>query len=209
MHIVEVLDLADLFNHYGTDKNINGYAQLYSVLFAPLRHEPIVLLEIGIGTLIPEASSSMLGYAQPGYEPGGSLRAWRDYFPKGRIIGVDVQPDTKLSEARIETYLCDSTDADRVAALMADRLSGVSPDIIIDDGSHLDDDQLRTLTNFYDHVHPNGLYVIEDVYPGSHLSSTPEILERPTHGDPFFFVGVQNNLCVIKKQKINSRRRGY
>lgn len=68
------------------------------------------ILEIGIGTMIPGVHSSMVGYALPHYQPGGSLRAWRDYFPRGSIAGVDVQADTQFTEERITTLLCDSRD---------------------------------------------------------------------------------------------------
>ncbi len=99
-------DLCDLFNKYGSDKDRNGYAQVYHTLFHKLCDQPINFLEIGIGTMIPGVASSMQGYALEGYKPGGSLRAWRDYFVNGRIVGVDIQPDTQFTdEQRIETYL--------------------------------------------------------------------------------------------------------
>jgi hypothetical protein len=33
------LDLADLFNKYGSDKDRNGYSHLYSILFDGLKNE--------------------------------------------------------------------------------------------------------------------------------------------------------------------------
>jgi len=89
-------DLADLFNGYGSDKDRNGYTSLYYILFQSLRFQPLTLLEVG--TMIP------------------SLRAWRDFFPQGRIVGVGVQPVTQIQhEHRIETFLCDTTQASSVA----------------------------------------------------------------------------------------------
>jgi hypothetical protein len=112
-------DLADLFNGYGSDKDRNGYTSLYYILFQSLRFQPLTLLEVGIGTMIPNAPSSMLHYGLPGYAPGASLRAWRDFFPQGRIVGVDVQPDTQFQhEHRIETFLCDTTQASSVATFI-------------------------------------------------------------------------------------------
>ena len=202
------MDLAELMNHYGTDKDVNGYCQLYHTLFDGLRKEPLTILEVGIGTLIAEAPSSMLGYAARHYKPGGSLRAWRDYFPNARVIGIDTQPDTQFSEERIETYLCDSRDVQAVAALI-DQI-GVMPDVIIDDGSHLDTDQLATAKALYPHLLPqDGVYVIEDIYPGSRVSNDPVVLEEVFEGDPFFYVGKKSNLCIAYKNRLTSQRRGY
>lgn len=205
---VSRVDLAQLFNHYGTDKDRIGYSPVYHALFDRRRHEEVNLLEIGIGTMRPGVRSSMHGYALAGYRPGGSLRAWRDYFPRGAIYGVDIQSDTEISEERITTAFCDSTDPQRVATFV-ERLGGRRFDIIIDDGSHVDTDQLATLENFYPHLEPRGVYVIEDVHPDSRLVLDPASLEPLCHGDPFFFAGRGTILCVIYKQHLERHPSGY
>jgi len=122
----------------------------------------VALLEIGIGTLIQGAYCSMYGHDLPGYRPGASLRAWRDYFLNGVIHGIDVQPDTLvLDEPRIVTALVDSTNAETVRAFLMKNEDGF--DVIIDDGAHIPRLQIETLRNFYPALKPNGLYVIEDV----------------------------------------------
>ena len=78
-------DLGQLFRLYGSDKDTNGYTSVYHTLFDHMKQKPMRLLEIGIGTMIPNVPSSMVGYSRPGYKPGGSLRAWRDYFVRGDI----------------------------------------------------------------------------------------------------------------------------
>jgi len=157
-------DLDDLLNKHASDKHSqNGYAPIYHAIFKHLRSAPIRLLEIGIGTMLPNVHSSMYGHDLPGYRPGASLRAWREYFPQGTIYGIDVQPDTMSAsrdEPRIITALCDSTDA----ALVAELFRPCAPfDIIIDDGSHIAEHQLATLRNFFPHLEANGYYVIEDI----------------------------------------------
>jgi hypothetical protein len=155
-------DLDELLNAHASDKQSqNGYAPIYHAMFKHLRNLPVTLLEIGIGTVIQGACSSMYGHDLPGYRPGASLRAWRDYFPNGLVHGIDVQLDTMiLDEPRITTAICDSTDARAVAAY----LQQAPPfDIVIDDGVHLAPLQLETLRHFYPGLKPNGLYVIEDV----------------------------------------------
>lgn len=203
------LDLGQLFRYYGSDKDINGYTSVYHVLFNHMKEEPVNMLEIGIGTVIPFAHSSMVGYARPGYLPGGSLRAWRDYFKHGQIYGVDVQPDTQFTnEERITTHLCDSTQENAVQALMKS-LGNMQFDIIIDDGSHIDTDQIKTLSHLYPYLKENGIYIIEDIYPGSSVSSNPRALAEVCNGDPYFFVGVKNNICVIYKKHLERDSQNY
>lgn len=195
-----MLDLSQLFNKYGSDKDRNGYTPLYHTLFNHLQTSYLTIGEIGIGTMMPNVHSSMLGYALENYKPGGSLRAWRDYFVNSEIIGFDVQVDTQFSEERIQTFLCDSTNNNSVKEVIGNRKF----DIIIDDGSHLDTHQFETLKNFYPYLKDGGIYIIEDIYPGSQVTENPRIIQEIVNKDPFFFVGYRNNLCVIYKNHLNS-----
>jgi cephalosporin hydroxylase len=186
-------DLFKIFVKYGTDKHINRYAPLYYAILRDRREHVRSLLEVGIGTMIPGVHSSMVGYAQDGYAPGGSLRAWRDYLPNATITGMDVQPDTQVTGERIETLLCDSTDEARVRAVLGNRQF----DVVIDDGSHADTDQLATLRHLYPRVNPGGLYVIEDICRGSRLTTSPFDIVRIIGHDGLFFAGREANACVI------------
>ena len=173
------MELAGLFEKYGSDKNRNGYTPVYHSLFKNLRDKEIVFLEIGIGTMIEGAPSSMVGYALPNYKPGGSLRAWRDYFPKAQIHGVDIQADTQFTEERIKTHLCNSFDSEACYASFQKEDFPTDIDIIIDDGAHYDEYQLKTFYNFYNLVNKGGFYIIEDVYPNSRIMTDflPKIRE--------------------------------
>ena len=163
------MELAGLFEKYGSDKNRNGYTPVYHSLFKNLRDKEMVFLEIGIGTMIKGAPSSMVGYALPNYKPGGSLRAWRDYFPKAQIHGVDIQPDTQFTEERIKTHLCNSIDTEACRASFQKDDFPNDIDIIIDDGGHFDEYQLKNFYHFFNLVNEGGFYIIEDVYPGSRI----------------------------------------
>jgi len=193
------MDLDEIFNRYGTDKDRNGYTHVYHAIFKSLRNSPLDILEVGIGTMIPGVRSSMLGYSLPGYRPGGSLRAWRDYFPQAKIHGMDVQPDTQFTEDRIETYLCDSTSAADVSALL-ERAPHLMFDAIIDDGSHLDEHQLSTLRNLFPRVKNGGYYIIEDIYPGSGILTNHWEQVRAIIGSAFVFVTAAKNLAVISRR---------
>jgi hypothetical protein len=211
------MDLAELFHHYGSDKDRNGYSPLYATLLTALRlsSQRVRLIEVGIGTMIEGAPSSMLGYGLEGYRPGGSLRAWRDWFRLPRrseldIVGLDIQPDTQFSEEGIRTALCDSTDGQAVESCF--KKLGIprsSVDVLIDDGLHLDTAQWATLKNMLPFVRDGGFYIIEDIYHSSRVSGEPERLEEYAAGYPYFFVGVKNNLCVVHKSPLHTRRLGY
>lgn len=194
------MDLSQLFNKYGSDKDRNGYTPLYHTLFNNIKNSNLLIGEIGIGTMIPGVCSSMVGYALENYKPGGSLRAWRDYFVNSEIIGMDVQPDTQFEDVRIKTMLCNSTDSISVRNTMEQ--IGQQFDIIIDDGSHNALDQFNTLRNFYPYLKNGGIYIIEDIYPGSEVSTNSSIVHDIIGGDPFFYVGLKNNLCVIYKNHL-------
>lgn len=195
------MDLAALFRQYGSDKDRNGYSHVYSILFDELRHRPLNVLEIGIGTMLQGVPSSMRGYMPDTYSPGASLRAWRDYFPCSHIYGVDVQPDTQLTgEQRITTFLASSTDPAEVNRLM-EAQGNLQFDIIVDDGYHLDQAQLATLRNFFPYLKDGGLYIIEDIYPGSGITSNgPHVIRNTIGPYEHFFVGLKNNQCVIRKR---------
>jgi len=196
------MDLAQLFNKYGSDKDRNGYSHLYSVLFDRIKNEKLNVLEIGIGTMVENACSSMKGYMPDTYLPGASLRAWNDYFVNSNIYGMDIQKDTQFKENRIVTHLCDSTNKEMVDEVMKEL--NIKFDVIIDDGHHWDESQKKTLRNFFPYLNDGGLYVIEDIYPGSNLTGGPTVVKDIVNDNEHFFVGLKNNQCVIRKKRINA-----
>jgi hypothetical protein len=191
-------DLASLFNKYGSDKDRNGYSHLYSILFDHLKNNEMNVLEIGIGTMTPNAASSMKGYMPDSYVPGASLRAWNDYFVNSKIYGADIQPDTQFEENNIKTFLCDSTDQSSVESVIGS--TELKFDIIIDDGWHWDHAQVSTLKNFFPYLKEGGIYVIEDIYPDSGLSKNPTLIQEVVGDYEYFYVGLKNNQCVIRKK---------
>ena len=196
------LDLAQLFNKYQSDKDRNGYSHLYSILFDKIKSDKLNILEIGIGTMIPNVKSSMKGYMADTYLPGASLRSWKDYFINSQIYGIDIQPDTQFTEDRIQTYLADSTNKDSVNQLMQNL--NIQFDVIIDDGWHWDEAQKKTLANFFPYLKDGGIYVIEDIYPESNITKSPYEIKNIINKNEHFFVGLKNNQCVIRKKNINA-----
>ena len=93
----DYISIKELLDSEGSDKG-TWYCGLYDVLLQPHRFTTRSVLEIGIGTLIPNAISSMVGYAASHYRPGGSLRVWRAFFPQASIHGIDVAADTQFEK---------------------------------------------------------------------------------------------------------------
>jgi SAM-dependent methyltransferase len=130
---------------YDTDKlEHKHYLRNYEAQFKDLVDREVRLLELGI-------------------KRGGSLLLWRDYFPRGQIVGLDVEP-VQLADptGRIRTYQGwqqDTALLDRIARECAPE----GFDVIIDDCSHIG---VLTRVSFWHlferHLKPGGFYVIED-----------------------------------------------
>lgn len=168
--------LKESLDRLGSDKG-EWYGGLYETLLAPHRYEIRCLYEIGIGTMIPDAVSSMSQWARGGYQPGASLRAWRDFLPNAEIHGFDVASDTQFDqEPRITTHLCDSTNTAAISALIAQL--NRKADVVVDDGLHSVEAQIGTLRNFLPAVQKGGLYVVEDVIDAHRIPEIRHELSR-------------------------------
>lgn len=183
---------------YGSDKILSGYTQVYEPIFKNIRKEVKSVLEIGIGTLMPDIPSSFVGNPAhyPHYKPGGSLRAWRDYFENAQIYGIDVAEDCKFEEERISTQIFSSLDEELSAQFLLDK----EFDIIIDDGLHTAEAQIKTLKNFFHKLKDNGIYAIEDCGGGGDathpLVDKLEEFEALVKGHEYYSRG---NIIFIKK----------
>jgi hypothetical protein len=176
------------FEKYLSDKGENGYSNVYNEVFSSRRDECVNLLEIGIGTLNPTHSNMLFWKDKHSeYLPGASLRAFRDYFPKGAILGIDIQPDCMITDTRIATYMVDSTD--KIAC--DERFNGYWFDFIIDDGDHNYMSQIKTFENFFGKLATNGVYILEDL-------ESPDKL-REYFSQTKFNYKFRNGLILIKK----------
>lgn len=128
-----------------TDKGTaHSYVFVYDKLLAPYRQQEVTLLEIGV-------------YC------GGSLLLWADYFDAARIVGIDVNLSHVLpavhQSSRIQLIEGNATSAD----LISQAIDAV--DIVIDDGSHVIDDQLAAFRAIVPKLRPGGMYIVEDIWP--------------------------------------------
>jgi demethylmacrocin O-methyltransferase len=138
----EALD--ELAIRHGADKSskVHGYTRAYNGHFAPLRHEPVRLLEIGVGD-------------------GASLRMWHDYFPMATICGLDVDDRRHLAGQGFRVFAGTQGDKSVLEKVVAE----AGPfDIVIDDGSHRWSDQIFAFKTLFPHVQAGGYYVVEDLH---------------------------------------------
>ncbi len=185
--------LTEIINWYGSDKNLSDYTSYYTDIFESIRQKKIDLLEIGIGTIIKHAPSSMANTRIKNYKPGASLRSWQEYFPNANIYGGDIQFDTQFSEDRIKTFLFDSTKKTECDFSLQDRTF----DIIIDDGWHLYEAQLNTFDNLFSRVKSGGYYIIEDIESGEYSPLFSE-MEKKLNGMKYT-TNTAKNLMIIWK----------
>jgi hypothetical protein len=190
--------LKELIDEFGSDKNLSEYTPTYVELFESIRNKNLNLLEIGIGTIIAGAQSSMSNTQIKNYKPGASLRAWKEYFGKSFIYGGDIQEDTQFTEERIQTFLFDSTNKEACDTT----LKNMEFDIIIDDGWHKWEAQLDTITNLFNRVKVGGYYVIEDIEgrAGSELFKDDFAIIKKVVGDNNIQPNGASNLIVIHKK---------
>jgi hypothetical protein len=185
--------LTEIINSYGSDKNLSGYTPYYIDIFESIRHKKIDLLEIGIGTIIQHAPSSMANTRIQNYKPGASLRAWQEYFSNANIYGGDIQLDTQFSENRIKTFLFDSTKKIECDFTLQD----MTFDIIIDDGWHWYEAQLNTFDNLFSRVKSGGYYIIEDIESGENSPLFGE-MEKKLNGIKYTTSTAKNLMIICK-----------
>jgi hypothetical protein len=120
------------------------YFEIYDRHFARFRGQPIQIVEFGVSQ-------------------GGSLRMWRDYFgPQAQIVGVDINPKCKrFDEPGVRIEIGDQSDRQFLRRLAA---SLPSIDILIDDGGHTMQQQIRTFEELFPKVAATGVYLVEDLH---------------------------------------------
>jgi len=158
----ECRDLKELAVRFGADKwGVHWYTDRYEQYFGGLRERRLKILEIGVG-----------GYGDP-KQGGPSLQMWKRYFPRGLVYGIDVADKSALEAQRIRTFQGDQADLGFLESIMKE----IGPvDIIVDDGSHVCQDQIASFQALFPHLQPGGFYLIEDLqtsyWPGFGGSSS-------------------------------------
>ena len=140
--------LDDIADKFGTDKKIlcHGYTRAYEKFFKTMRYDVKNLIEVGIWE-------------------GASTRMWQMYFPDAIIHALDITRSSvdKISEiSRVKGYHMNACEPAFWSSL------NFKAEIIIDDGSHIVEEQVKMLSLAWDTLLPGGYYVIEDTHSSFH-----------------------------------------
>lgn len=157
--------LNELFDKYGSDKgNLpscpergHAYGEFYESKMSRFVDKPIRLLEIGVCNtdFCTVCNKFYHGYPKQPH----SLLAWRDYFPKAEIVGLDYVDFTDFEYDRIKIIKGNQSSFEDLYSTIEDGMF----DIIIDDGSHFYIHQIYTFATMFPLLNPGGLYIIEDI----------------------------------------------
>jgi len=140
--------LKEIYNRYsvtgdngiGDKGEIHSYIDEYERLLVPYRHNSN-FLEIGINR-------------------GHSLKMFAEYFINSNVIGIEIWEGCK---AFFEEYQvpCKLIIADGTKAVY--ELNDMMFDVVIDDGSHMLNDQIASFNIYSKKMNKGGIYIIEDI----------------------------------------------
>jgi len=141
-------NLTTLAKLFKTDKwGSHFYTTHYQTHFKKFRFKKIKFLEIGVG-----------GYNDP-YSGGNSLRMWKAYFPFAIIYSLDIYDKSPHEENRIKIYQGSQVDTDFLQSL-CNEIGNF--DIIVDDGSHINEHVIKSFEFLFPKLKKGGIYVVED-----------------------------------------------
>jgi hypothetical protein len=128
---------------YGTDKSseIHNYCDKYANYLPFERYSELNILEIGV-------------------LDGQSVKTWKDYFYRSKITGIDINPNCKqYEEDKISIEI--GSQADNV--FLNDVMRNHGPfDMILDDGSHMNEHVIYSFEHLFQSIKPGGVYIVED-----------------------------------------------
>lgn len=115
------------------------YLDFYEAYFKEKNFNPKKVLEVGV-------------------KDGNSIRMWKEYFNEAKIYGIDINSMPKISGVNL--YQFDATSKNSFEAAF----NGVKFDLIIDDGSHMSKDVIKTFEIAKNYLNEGGIYIYEDCH---------------------------------------------
>jgi demethylmacrocin O-methyltransferase len=208
--MTENKNLNILAESYKTDKLEHGYIKIYEKYFESIKDKNLKVLELGIAD-------------------GKSLLMWSDYFKNSTVIGIDIHKidikEKKLDRHNIKVHQGSQSDDKFINEIIKEYGNF---DIIIDDGSHLRKDVIKSFHLLFPHLNNDGLYVVEDMqtsynhffggnpfdlkYSNSHMNFFKHLTDRLNYqeiANPFYIsnkydakitnVSFYHNLVFVRK----------
>jgi len=155
-------NLTNLGLKYGTDKvdqyhTFLGetYTDIYYRYLNHLRDKEFNFLEIGVKT-------------------GCSIKMWSEFFPKAKVVGVDIDPRCKQYEGgNVEIHIGSQEDPDFLNTLIE---KYGSFRVILDDGSHINSMIMKSFEVLNQYA--TEFYIVEDLR-NSYENLTPHVQSWP------------------------------
>ena len=122
----------------------SNYFNIYENILKKFVNKKITIVEVGIGD-------------------GGSLFMWKNFFgKKAKIIGVELNPDTKkLEKYGFKVFNGDQSNPNFWKKFYK-KVGKI--DILIDDGGHTNLQQITTLMESIKNINNGGIIVVEDTH---------------------------------------------
>lgn len=161
----ELKDFFERGDHRIIDKWLH-YFGIYERYLSQYKGKSVTIIEIGVSH-------------------GGSLQMWKNYFGENATIyGVDINSECKkFEEPGINILIGSQSDRKFLKSIIK---NVPRPDILIDDGGHMMNQQIITFEELFDYVKDEGIYLCEDLHTSYWLS----------HGD-----GIRRNGTFIELGK--------
>lgn len=179
----------------GTDKNTShSYFDIYEELLGPYKNKKGSILEIGV------------------YR-GGSLILWSEYFKNFEVCGLEIidrvaeKVKNSLDFNRVNFSLVDDAYTQECVSLLKERYKE-GFDIIIDDGPHTIESQVKCIELYLNSLKPGGILIVEDIQLIDDISKLEsQIPQSNTFNYEFTTYDLRENkgryddiLFVIKKE---------
>jgi SAM-dependent methyltransferase len=120
---------------------------------------------------------------------GESLKMWNEYFINSKVYGIDITDryiKDLIKESKYNIIIGNACSEEII-----EQLNHLTFDVIIDDGSHLINDQINSFNILKDRMKSNGIYIIEDV---NDLDTTIDIYKK-----------LHSNVEIIDNRHIKNR----
>jgi SAM-dependent methyltransferase len=120
------------------------YFPIYEAHFARYINRPATFLEIGCGQ-------------------GGSLQLWKRYLgPLAQIVGIDINEScSAFEEDQIAVRIGDQKDSQFLSEVLEEF---GTPNVVLDDGSHMMADITESFRYLYPRIASGGVYMVEDLH---------------------------------------------
>lgn len=138
------------------------YTAIYNLLFTPYQDKAFIFVELGI-------------------EWNASMKMWDKYFSKAKLYGFEYYQEKidlalKDNLKKVKYNLMDVTSEESIAKGF-DKLPK-APQIVIDDSTHVFEDQVKIIKTILPYIASGGMLIIEDIFKDEQEIKYAEVLDE-------------------------------